>query len=84
MIHFTGDIDGAVPSKGTYDWIQTMNPTVLDKFRPYMFNGHVAGYVEEYEGLTYATVHGAGHMVPSDKPAESYHMLTEWIKGNRL
>lgn len=24
MLHFTGDIDGAVPSTGTYEWIETM------------------------------------------------------------
>ena len=84
MLHFTGDIDGAVPADGTYDWIQTMNVKVKEEYRPYFFGGHVAGYVEEYEGLTYATVHGAGHMVPEDKPPEAYYLITNWIKGNRL
>lgn len=84
MLHFSGDIDGAVPTKGTYNWIQTMNQTVVDPWRPYMYDGHVAGYVEEYEGLTLATVHGAGHMVPEDKPQEAFYMIFNWIKGNRL
>jgi len=84
MLHFTGDIDGAVPSEGTYAWIQEMNPEVIEDLRPYMFNDHVAGMVAEYDGLTYATVHGAGHMVPEDKPPEAYYLITNWIKGNRL
>lgn len=84
MLHFTGDIDGAVPSQGTYAWIQSMNPVIKESLRPYMYGGHVAGYVEEYEGLTYATVHGAGHMVPEDKPPEAYHLITNCIKGNKL
>jgi carboxypeptidase C (cathepsin A) len=84
MLHFTGDIDGAVPSLGTYDWIQSMNPDVVADLRPYMYEGHVAGYIEQYDGLDYITVHGAGHMVPQDKPKEAFHMITNWIKGNKL
>jgi hypothetical protein len=26
--------------------------------------GEVGGYIEEYDGLTFAVVHGAGHMTP--------------------
>ena len=84
MLHFTGDIDGAVPSTGTYDWIQFMNVTSKQDLRPYMYEDHVAGYVQEWDGLTYATVHGAGHMVPQDKPPEAYYLITNWIKGNKL
>jgi carboxypeptidase C (cathepsin A) len=61
-----------------------MNQTVKEEYRPYMVNGHVGGYVEEYEGLTYATVHGSGHMVPEDKPEEASYLISNWIKGNRL
>lgn len=84
MMHYSGDIDGAVPTDGTYDWIQSTNPVIREEYRPYMFDGHVAGYTEEYEGLTFVTVHGAGHMVPGDKPAEMWYVLNSWIKGNRL
>jgi len=90
MLHFSGDIDGAVPTEGTYAWIQEMNPAVIEDLRPYYYaeseneTPHVAGFVAEYEGLTYATVHGAGHMVPEDKPPEAVYLITNWIKGNRL
>ena len=34
----------------------------------------------EYEGLfTFASVHGAGHMVPEDKPEEAYHLIFNWM-----
>jgi carboxypeptidase C (cathepsin A) len=84
MLHFSGDIDGAVPTDGTYGWIMDMNPPVKEDLRPYMYDGHVAGYVQEFEGLTYATVHGAGHMVPEDKPPEAYYLISNWIQGNKL
>jgi serine carboxypeptidase-like clade 2 len=40
----------------------------------------VAGYIEERDGLTFATVRGAGHAVPQFKPAESYKLVFNWIK----
>jgi serine carboxypeptidase-like clade 1 len=86
MIHFSGDLDGAVPTAGTYNWIQTMNREVKEEFRPYFIEGQdtPAGMIEEYDGLTYATVHGAGHMAPQFKPAETYHLIFNWIKQNQI
>jgi len=39
----------------------------------------VAGYYWRLEGLDFATVHGAGHMVPMDKPESSYTLIFDWI-----
>lgn len=69
-LKFSGDIDGAVPTDGTLAWIMSMNRTVTEEWRPYKVDKEVAGFVEVYEGgLTFGTVHGAGHMAPTDKPA---------------
>jgi len=35
-------------------------------------------------GLTYATIRGAGHFVPLNKPKESLWMLKQWLKGEEL
>jgi serine carboxypeptidase-like clade I len=65
MLHFSGDVDGAVPTAGTQAWIATLQWDIVEEWRPYMVNGQVAGYLESYAGnLTFATVHGAGHMAP--------------------
>ena len=37
------------------------------------------GWQVEYDGLTYAIVNGAGHMVPSDKPHAAYYMFNSFI-----
>lgn len=84
MLHYSGDIDGAVPTTGTYNWIQSMNPKVLEEYRVWNVDNELAGYVEEYDGLTFVTVHGAGHMVPTDKPKQMFYLLNNWIKNNRL
>mmetsp|Transcript_41137 Transcript_41137/g.39652 ORF Transcript_41137/g.39652 Transcript_41137/m.39652 type:complete len:93 (+) Transcript_41137:1168-1446(+) len=86
MLHFSGDIDSVVPTWGTLGWIEEFKDdlritTVVD-WMPYYYNGQVAGYYEEYEGgFAFATIHGAGHMVPMNKPAESYVLFTSWLKG---
>jgi len=41
----------------------------------------VGGYVEEYEGLTLATVRGSGHMVPSYQPERALAMVTSFLQG---
>ena len=81
MIHFSGDTDGAVPTDGTIAWIETLNRTVKAEMRPYFVKNEPtpAGYITEYDGLTFATVHGAGHMAPQFKPKETFHLIFNWI-----
>lgn len=58
MMHYSGDTDGAVPTYGTKRWIQTLNWPVIEEWRPWMTNGQVSGYTEEYEGLRFTTIKG--------------------------
>jgi len=89
MLKYSGDTDAAVPTTGTRMWIDSMNRDILDPWRPYNFTNEfgrneTGGYVEEYEGLTLATIHGAGHMTPQFKPRETYHVIFRWLKGERI
>jgi hypothetical protein len=84
MLKFSGDTDGAVPTEGTLAWINSMDRDILEAWRPYMVNGQVGGFVEEYDGLTLGTVHGAGHMCPQFKPAQTYHLIFNWLKGKKI
>jgi len=45
-----------------------------------MVDGQVGGYIEEYGNFTFATVHGAGHMVPQFKRGPAYYLIFNWIK----
>lgn len=58
---------------------ESMNPIKLILESP-----QVAGYLQAYEGLTYATVLGAGHFVPECKPAEALHMITSFLAETPL
>ncbi|KAJ7739216.1 Alpha/Beta hydrolase protein [Mycena metata] len=47
-------------------------------------DGRRAGQTRSAGGLTFATVDGAGHMVPYDKPKEALEMVNRWITGEPL
>lgn len=81
---YSGDVDGAVPTYGTLQWINQLNWNVTEEWRPYFLNDQVAGFTEAYDGLTLITVHGAGHMVPQDKRPEAYYAISNWIANKSL
>jgi serine carboxypeptidase-like clade II len=44
----------------------------------------VGGMVWKLRGFTFASVKGAGHMVPHDKRKEAYTLLTSFLAGTDL
>jgi serine carboxypeptidase-like clade 2 len=44
----------------------------------------VGGRIVEYEGLTYVTVRGAGHLVPLNKPTEALSLIHSFLTGDHL
>jgi carboxypeptidase C (cathepsin A) len=85
MMHFSGDVDGAVPTLGTQNWIASTNWKTTKEWSPYFVDAQVAGYTQEYEnGFTFGTVHGAGHMAPQFKPPQTYHLVMNWILGREI
>lgn len=81
MLKVSGDVDLAVPITGTLNWINSLNQTILDEYRPYMVGEDVGGFTQKYEGLTFASVLGAGHMVPKDKPEVAYYLIKKWLNN---
>ncbi|KAI0077822.1 serine carboxypeptidase [Panus rudis PR-1116 ss-1] len=52
--------------------------------REWKVNGTVAGVTRSAGPLTFVTIHGAGHMVPYDKPVESLELVKRWLSGEKL
>ncbi|KIM42877.1 hypothetical protein M413DRAFT_444511 [Hebeloma cylindrosporum] len=84
---------------GTYDWQcnWVANKLWVDKlewsgssayaaagWRDWFLGGKKVGEVKETPLLTFATIRGAGHMVPHDKPAESLAMVSRWLLRKNL
>ncbi|XP_028776300.1 serine carboxypeptidase-like 40 isoform X1 [Neltuma alba] len=82
---FSGDFDGMVPVTSTKYSIEKLNLTLKTMWRPWFVNGEVGGYTETYKGgLTFATVRGAGHEVPSYQPGRALSLVNHFLKGITL
>jgi carboxypeptidase C (cathepsin A) len=88
ILVYSGDVDGAVPYVGTEAWINSMNLPINSLWQEWFITDNegsqVAGYVTYYQGLTFATVKGAGHMVPQYAPEAAYYMFTNFVSGKPL
>ncbi|KAE9394303.1 serine carboxypeptidase [Gymnopus androsaceus JB14] len=84
---------------GSYDWIcnwvgndrwsKTLEWSGHEAFasqelREWTVGGKKAGITRSAKGFTFATVEGAGHMVPYDKPKESLMLVQRWIAREEL
>lgn len=79
ILFFSGDTDGAVSTYGSRRWIETLNLPVKEAWRSWNTDGQVSGYLIRYEGMDFATVHGAGHMSPAWKRKEVTSLFTNWV-----
>ncbi|XP_078448538.1 serine carboxypeptidase-like 35 [Wolffia australiana] len=82
---YSGDTDGRVPVTSTRYSINKMELSLKEDWRAWFHKKQVAGWVVEYkEGLTFATVRGAGHQVPAFAPDRSLSLLSHFLAGDRL
>ncbi|PCH38417.1 serine carboxypeptidase [Wolfiporia cocos MD-104 SS10] len=57
---------------------------VAEPLREWEVDGEVAGLTRSAGPLTFATLYGAGHMVPYDTPNQSLVMVQRWLAGSAL
>ena len=49
-----------------------------------MTDAAISGYIIRYNGLDFATVHGAGHMAPQWKRKEVTRLITNWLHDEAI
>ncbi|KVH93255.1 Peptidase S10, serine carboxypeptidase [Cynara cardunculus var. scolymus] len=69
ILLYSGDVDAVVPVSGTRYSIDAMNLKVIKPWR----------YKVVYDGLTFATVRGAGHEVPRFQPHQAFALLKMFL-----
>ena len=86
ILIYNGDVDTAVPTNGAANWTSSLGFDVYpdENWRPYTTDGQMdmCGYITIYETLknfTFATVRGAGHMVPQYKPRQSLTLIKNFV-----
>uniref|UniRef100_K3WZY1 Carboxypeptidase n=1 Tax=Globisporangium ultimum (strain ATCC 200006 / CBS 805.95 / DAOM BR144) TaxID=431595 RepID=K3WZY1_GLOUD len=85
VLIFSGDADSNTNFIGTERWIgeEGLKLRVTDKWTAWFGpDKQLAGYVQGYEGLTFKTVKGAGHMVPAVKPLHGLNLFECFVFGD--
>jgi len=82
---YSGDVDiYTVPFGYTKACLSELDETVVSPWQPWFVNGATAGYVEEYEHITYATIKGGGHEAPQYQPLISLNLFQRFLTKQRL
>ncbi|XP_010273635.1 PREDICTED: serine carboxypeptidase 24-like [Nelumbo nucifera] len=81
---FSGDTDSVVPVTATKFSLNHLNLTVKTRWYPWYSGGQVGGWTEVYQGLTFATVRGAGHEVPLFQPDRAFTLFRSFLAGKKL
>ena len=89
VLIYNGLADTGVPFVGAEKWVPLVAGPKIARARRKWGSGFggtgFAGWVITYgSGLTLATIAGAGHMVPGDRPVQAQSMLTSWLGGVEL
>ncbi|CAL0318741.1 unnamed protein product [Lupinus luteus] len=81
---FSGDVDSVVPVTATRYSLSQLKLTTKVPWYPWYVKNQVGGWTEVYEGLTFATVRGAGHEVPMFKPRAALQLFKSFLAGKPL
>lgn len=82
ILIYSGDDDSVCGTLGTQSWIYDIGQNVTDSWKPWLDSeGQVGGYLTKFEGFSFVTIHGAGHMVPATQPLRSLDVVKAFLKG---
>ncbi|KAM0952892.1 putative carboxypeptidase D [Dioscorea sansibarensis] len=80
----SGDFDAIVSVTATQYSLQNLGLPIETTWGPWYHKEQVGGYYMVYKGLTYATVKGAGHMVPADQPERALELFRVFLEGKQF
>ena len=86
VLVYNGEADLCVPYTDNEYWTRSMNYTVDSAWAAWAVNGEEGPYVGGYRikyanNFTFATVRGAGHMVPETRPEAALTLFVNHITG---
>jgi len=84
ILLYNGDLDSLCSFLGDEWFVDSLNQKVVKPFSFWYTEGpygsqQVAGSVKHYENITFATVRGAGHSTPVEKPFQSFVLFSRFM-----
>jgi len=87
ILVYSGDVDiMTVPFAYTVPCFEQMTDKgqQLRSWGPWFVNHATAGYWQQYEKYSYATIKGAGHEAPEYQQLNAFHMVQRFLNGGSL
>ncbi|KAL3623939.1 Serine carboxypeptidase-like 29 [Castilleja foliolosa] len=81
---FSGDTDAVIPVTSTRYSIDALKLPTVSPWRPWYNDGQVGGWTQEYDGLSFVTVRGAGHEVALHKPKQALKLIESYLSGRSM
>ncbi|KAK4401623.1 Serine carboxypeptidase II-3 [Sesamum angolense] len=78
---YSGDTDGIIPVTTTRYSMPKLGAPVKTPWYPWYSQGEVGGYAVEYQNVTFVTIRGAGHFVPSYQPERALAFFSSFLEG---
>ncbi|KAF6151051.1 hypothetical protein GIB67_042386 [Kingdonia uniflora] len=82
---YSGDVDSIVPVTSTRYSLNKLKLSTKTPWYPWSIHKELGGYAIVYKGdLTFITVRGAGHEVPSYQPQRALALIKHFLDGTPL
>ncbi|XP_075033800.1 lysosomal protective protein [Mixophyes fleayi] len=85
ILVYNGDVDMACNFLGDEWFVDSLQQKLQVQRRPWLYTDgdqqQIGGFVKEFTNLTFLTIKGAGHMVPTDKPSSAFIVFSRYIKN---
>ncbi|XP_022882827.1 serine carboxypeptidase II-2-like isoform X1 [Olea europaea var. sylvestris] len=80
----SGDADAVVPVTSTRYSIDALELQTISPWHAWYDDGQVGGWTQEYQGLNFVVVRGAGHEVPLHKPKQALTLIKSFLSGTSM
>ncbi|KAI3982886.1 hypothetical protein MKX01_010369 [Papaver californicum] len=81
---YSGDTDGRIPVTSTRLSLNKLGLKIKEEWTPWYTHKEVGGWTIIYDGLTFVTIRGAGHQVPTFKPRQALELISHYLANERL
>jgi carboxypeptidase C (cathepsin A) len=86
ILVYSGDDDSVCATSGSQDWIYNLGYKITNNWKSWMytddtFGDQLGGYVIQFAGFNFATIHGAGHEVPTYKQQAALEVFKKYLSG---
>ncbi|XP_039686555.1 serine carboxypeptidase II-2 isoform X2 [Medicago truncatula] len=81
---FSGNTDAIIPVTSTRYSINALKLPTVSPWRAWYDDGEVGGWTQEYAGLTFVNVRGAGHEVPLHRPKLALTLIKAFLEGTSM